>query len=1223
MAKNPVQIYVMDDEKRPRVGDTAESPRKSPRLVHRIPTTTDQAESGVGLKSLLGLIKNNPSKELDDPNAASLGVIDVEKKAARPGDTAATALDVNDWWEKVVELQWMASVGGDCRARRCRHVLYGEDDINLAIALIKTCDDTPMCNADNCGNTEGREISACLDCESRFCTTHGKWHASVNKHWVALVYKKPHVAYCFACEECYFIRTEHFGVVMDNEDDYFISLREEDEKGMRVDNVAGDHASGSVIGHACPIKGIPNLGNTCYLNSLLQCLLVLGRLRAGILGLDAPLGLLGSSLRSLFDDADSVNNAGGLLDPEKLLACVRMLNPEFKGNGMHDSQEALCILRTGLDKEERAMKLSNMQAGAPSAVAPTVIDSIFGGQLSVTSSCKHCSVRSLSHDVFHDLSVPLPQESPAKSDELSPWTKGRRSPRKIRINLLSAIDKHKSDNEKTQSPASELEDVFLVKRSKPLKVDSTKVEQISHSMDAGGPLQTRKDKVQGKVVDVLPRIPEDPASPSFVSPLSEEKNDSAVQPEVSTEAKMTASSAKVTTKDKGKTQISDVVYDKAHDINSLASIEKCLELYLETEIEWTCENCSKVLKKPGIMSSTKEDTTAGDQSEQLEKSAHQVEENQNEQKDKNECPIQTRLIRKLPPVLTIHLMRYLEDLTKVIGHVSFKEILDVGQFMDPSSEDRDNSRYRLVGFVEHLGPSMYAGHYVAYVRPSRPQQTNGSSSWGTNPPNMQDGAVTPTVIDSIFGGQLSSHISFSHVAFHDLSVPLPPTQSKSIASPPRTKGYKSQQKIHAELFPVDKSNPEKIHTIAEDSDSQSPSELEDVVLVKTSEPLKVDSTKVEQIFHNKDAVCRPLQTQKDKFQGETVDFLPQNMLPDVKVEEMDLTKTDAHVPKDIGPPLRKENAWIESGSDVGKNVSAVLDDVFSEPEVSSEAKTDTFSVEVRKSRSSDISCDKAQGINSLASIDKYLELHFEAEMVEWTCESCSKVAEKPGINLGKYSNPMMSSTNEDITVYGDRSELSEKITCRSEQSNGRPECHEGVQEAVPSCIPAEKQANLLSGQDQNASILSEEREQVKLHHGAHQVEENQNEQKDWNKGGIKKHFISKLPPVLVIHLMRSLLGPHKVIGHVRFKEILDMGLFMDPSSEDKDNLSYRLVGVVEHRGLGNDAGHFLAYVRASPRQQTSGSSSWFRASDDSIREVSLEEVLKCEAYLLFYERMES
>lgn len=325
-----------------------------------------------------------------------------------------------------------ANSGGGYRARHCRHVLYGEDDINLAIELIKTCDDTPMCNADNCDNTEGREISVCLDCESRFCTTHGKWHASINKHWVALVYKKPHVTYCFACEECYFIRTEHFGVVMDNEDDYFISLREEDEKGMRVDNEAGDHASGSVIGHACPIKGIPNLGNTCYLNSLLQCLLVLGRLRAGILGLDAPLGLLGSSLRSLFDDADSVNNAGGLLDPEKLLACVRMLNPEFKGNGMHDSQEALCILRTGLDKEERAMKLSNMQAGAPSAVAPTVIDSIFGGQLSVTKTCKCCSLSSVSLGiVFHDLSMPIPPKKPLAKRVEPLWiTKGRRSQRK-------------------------------------------------------------------------------------------------------------------------------------------------------------------------------------------------------------------------------------------------------------------------------------------------------------------------------------------------------------------------------------------------------------------------------------------------------------------------------------------------------------------------------------------------------------------------------------------------------------------------------------------------------------------------------------------------------------------------------------------------------------------------------------------------------------------------
>lgn len=242
-------------------------------------------------------------------------------------------------------------------------------------------------------------------------------------------------------------------------------------------------------------------------------------------------------------------------------------------------------------------------------------------------------------------------------------------------------------------------------------------------------------------------------------------------------------------------------------------------------------------------------------------------------------------------------------------------------------------------------------------------------------------------------------------------------------------------------------------------------------------------------------------------------------------------------------------------------------------------------------------------------------------MIEWTCENCSKGARKSDVTEGTYSEQMLSSTNEDTAVGGYQREQSEKITCQSEQSNKKPECPEGVQDAVPHCVPAERQDNLLSSQDQNATTLDEGRGKQKLHHSAHQVEECQNEQKDRNKGATQTR-ISKLPLVLTIHLMRSLLGPDKVMGHVSFKEILDMGLFMDPSSEDKDNSIYRLAGVIEHHGRGKDSGHFVAYVRPSPRQQTNGSSSWFCASDTDIREVSLEEVLKCEAYLLFYERME-
>ena len=78
---------------------------------------------------------------------------------------------------------------------------------------------------------------------------------------------------------------------------------------------------------------------------------------------------------------------------------------------------------------------------------------------------------------------------------------------------------------------------------------------------------------------------------------------------------------------------------------------------------------------------------------------------------------------------------------------------------------------------------------------------------------------------------------------------------------------------------------------------------------------------------------------------------------------------------------------------------------------------------------------------------------------------------------------------------------------------------------------------------------------------------------------------------------------------------------------DKNNTIYRLAGVVEHRGgpFMNE-GPYVAYVRArkirNQQQQSSCSSSWFCADDRWIRQVTLEQVLNCEAYILFYERME-
>lgn len=70
---------------------------------------------------------------------------------------------------------------------------------------------------------------------------------------------------------------------------------------------------------------------------------------------------------------------------------------------------------------------------------------------------------------------------------------------------------------------------------------------------------------------------------------------------------------------------------------------------------------------------------------------------------------------------------------------------------------------------------------------------------------------------------------------------------------------------------------------------------------------------------------------------------------------------------------------------------------------------------------------------------------------------------------------------------------------------------------------------------------------------------------------------------------------------------------------------YRLVGVVEHSGTMG-GGHYVAYVRGGGGQRNKEADeknenwTWYHASDAYVREVSLQEVLASEAYILFYER---
>ncbi|VAI74322.1 unnamed protein product [Triticum turgidum subsp. durum] len=768
----------------------------------------------------------------------------------------------------------------------CEHLFKDREELDDMVRDIKTAEKPPECEHFPCMTTctwrgAAAGLMVCTECTSTFCTGengdmenpqgHARWHATRDYHWVALWYNEPYKGYCFECGHVLKLGQDK----LSNDEWATVARNKRDERAMSASNgwdewgnvaesytkdlwaiVTGDDASGYANGNGCVIRGLPNLGNTCYMNALLQCLLALGELRTTILGLGARLGRIGLHLKQLFVETSSTNDARRPLDPEMLLKDMRVFNPQFKGSLMQDSQEFLTSLRSALEEETK--ELNKLHGGAE---FHTIGNSIFGGWLRQTLYCISCPTKSVLDLQFDELQLALPsKDCPARSVTLPPMTRSRGSPTKTRKELFEQTDK--TDGEKIHTiseggdsrfPGSEFGDKAMEKTPKPLKVDSTEVEDVAH-----GRLQTQKNNVPReiievpiKVLDFIPNLFDDTErmDESIVDPHSPEGT--GPPPLVDIEAKENTYSVELTTEDKGRAQSSDITDDEAVHMNSAASLEDCLTLLCYCPMGWKCDNCSKVVElprtngsengEPMIASTNVNRAVEGDQTELSDgktcpsersndlnslsvhctspnrqthgsdahhqvilsedriseeitsgmsydeknsascsttnkkskshevvqeatpssfptdkqtdllsaqdsqdtsnqnqgsgkqvklddHSAQQVEENRIEQKHET-GGFQIQLIAKLPPVLTIQLKRFTNALSKERGHVSFKEILDAGPFMDPSSQDKGNSSYRLVGVIEHRGHALSIGHYVAYVRAGRKQQSSGSSSW--------------------------------------------------------------------------------------------------------------------------------------------------------------------------------------------------------------------------------------------------------------------------------------------------------------------------------------------------------------------------------------------------------------------------------------------------------------------------------------------------------------
>ncbi|XP_048349102.1 ubiquitin carboxyl-terminal hydrolase 16 isoform X2 [Sphaerodactylus townsendi] len=195
------------------------------------------------------------------------------------------------------------------------------------------------------------------------------------------------------------------------------------------------------------VKGLSNLGNTCFFNAVLQNLSQTPILRELLkefkmadltLTIEPPEFSVMEPLVVKLDQARPVTLAmcqfltemqetkKGIVSPHELFSQVCKKAIRFKGYQQQDSQELLHYLLDGMrteeaqricagifkalnnsgdkDNEELKKKIKEYYKGK----APhSFVDRIFGGELTSTIMCEECRTVSLVHESFLDLSLPV------------------------------------------------------------------------------------------------------------------------------------------------------------------------------------------------------------------------------------------------------------------------------------------------------------------------------------------------------------------------------------------------------------------------------------------------------------------------------------------------------------------------------------------------------------------------------------------------------------------------------------------------------------------------------------------------------------------------------------------------------------------------------------------------------------------------------------------------
>lgn len=184
-------------------------------------------------------------------------------------------------------------------------------------------------------------------------------------------------------------------------------------------------------------NGLRNIGNTCFMNSVIQCLSNTKPLMNYLVHDDysreintsssSMKGSLVKAFATVIKGLWKVN--GRVVDPSSLKGAIQRFAPRFSGYNQEDSQEFLRYLLEGLHEDVNRVTTRpapiNTEIDTSLSVSEQAIESwkryirrddshlvdLFVGQLKSTLQCTHCNHESVTFEPFWDLSLGIPSRA--------------------------------------------------------------------------------------------------------------------------------------------------------------------------------------------------------------------------------------------------------------------------------------------------------------------------------------------------------------------------------------------------------------------------------------------------------------------------------------------------------------------------------------------------------------------------------------------------------------------------------------------------------------------------------------------------------------------------------------------------------------------------------------------------------------------------------------------